>query len=422
MGVVVLNQKQKDYIQELIDLEVANNSIVSKYIEKWDAENDGLESFFVKNLENVQGDERDVIFIGTVYGPAGPDLPVMQRFGPVNNIAGKRRLNVLFTRAKKQIITFSSMTESDIQVKEGDNGGRYLLKKWLEYSAAKGKRGLDIITSRGTDSPFEDYVIDQLKAIGCETQPQVGVSGYFIDIGVKHPKWPHGFIMGVECDGAAYHSAKSARDRDKIREEVLTKLGWHLHRIWSTDWFDDPQREANRLRKVIDMRIKELEKEYSENENTLVSSSQQEPIKSNDASLVIEKTQRQQPAESFELTHTSVTGSLFDLDKKDDSEKLPDPYSAKPHILAEKLTEVVNEHGPMLAEYAYKIYITRAGYRKLGSGFRERLENAMKRAMRAGMIIEVPHSYGRVPCQNKNTLSLSVMMPSISSVSCLIPV
>lgn len=397
LGVVVLNQKQKDYIQELIDLEIANNSIVSKYIEKWDTENDGLESFFVKNLENVQGDERDVIFIGTVYGPAGHGMPVMQRFGPVNNIAGKRRLNVLFTRAKKQIITFSSMTESDIQASEGDNEGRYLLKKWLEYSAAKGKRGLDAPTNRGTDSPFEDYVIDQLKAIGCEAQPQVGVSGYFIDIGVKHPKWPHGFIMGVECDGAAYHSAKSARDRDKIREEVLTKLGWYLHRIWSTDWFDDPQRESRRLRQVIEMRIKELEKEYSESEKTIVSTSQPEPITSNNVTEDIKLTQtKQHSSDHFELTRTSVTRSLFDDDKKEEPEKLPDPKTAKPHILSEKLTEVVSEHGPMLAEYAYKIYITRVGYRKLGSSFREILENAMKRAIRAGMIVEVPHLFKSV--------------------------
>jgi len=87
---------------------------------------------------------------------------------------------------------------------------------------------------------------------------QVGVAGYFIDIGIKHPAWPHGFIMGVECDGRTYHSSKSARDRDRLREEVLTSLGWDLHRIWSTDWFNDPTYESQRLRETIEKRLKEL--------------------------------------------------------------------------------------------------------------------------------------------------------------------
>jgi very-short-patch-repair endonuclease len=107
-------------------------------------------------------------------------------------------------------------------------------------------------------SIFEEYVTQQLKSMGCEVVPQVGVSGYFIDIGVKHPKWPHGFIMGVECDGATYHSSKSARDRDRLRQEVLERLGWYIYRIWSTDWFSDPTNEAAKLRTIIDARLKTL--------------------------------------------------------------------------------------------------------------------------------------------------------------------
>lgn len=257
LGVVTLNQKQRDLISEEMDYVLRNDRVSSRYIDDWKARNDGLESFFIKNLENVQGDQRDVIFIGTVYGPAEPGGPVMQRFGPINGMAGKRRLNVLFSRAKEQIVTFSSMTSADIRANEYGNPGTYMLKQWLEYSVT-GILDAGEVTNREPDSVFEEFVIDQIHSMGCIPVPQVGVSGYFIDIGVRHSDWPHGFVLGVECDGATYHSSKSARDRDRLRQEVLERLGWHLHRIWSTDWFNDPQKEGERLRNVISARLEKL--------------------------------------------------------------------------------------------------------------------------------------------------------------------
>lgn len=254
LGVVTLNQKQRDLIKEELDHVATTNRTVQKYVDFWKEKNDGLEEFFVKNLENVQGDERDVIFIGTVYGPEEIGARVMQRFGPINGLAGKRRLNVLFTRAKQKIVTFSSMTAADIEAEENTNPGVYMLKRWLEYSAS-GVLDSGEETQRDPDSEFEVFVIEQIKAMGCTPVPQVGVAGYFVDIGIRHPEWPHGFILGVECDGAAYHSAKSARDRDRLRQEVLEGLGWRLHRIWSTDWFNNPRSECDKLRKVIAERL-----------------------------------------------------------------------------------------------------------------------------------------------------------------------
>ncbi|MCC3862607.1 DUF4011 domain-containing protein [Pseudemcibacter aquimaris] len=265
LGVVTLNQKQRDLIQEEFEYALKDDIKAARYLDKWDEQNEGLESFFIKNLENVQGDERDVIFIGTVYGPEKIGGPVMQRFGPINGVAGKRRLNVLFSRAKEQIVTFSSMKSSDIKAEEDGNQGVYMLKRWLEYSAT-GVLHAGSQTNKEPDSDFEIHVIEQLKSIGCEPVPQVGVAGYFIDIGVKHPEWPHGFILGVECDGATYHSSKSARDRDRLRQEVLEGLGWHFHRIWSTDWFSDAQSEVSKLREVVLKRLKYLK----ENENKFV--------------------------------------------------------------------------------------------------------------------------------------------------------
>ena len=182
----------------------------------------------------------------------------MQRFGPIAGINGKRRLNVLFSRAKERIVTFSSMTASDIRAEEGGNPGAYLLGRWLEYSASKILHSGEYL-EKEPDSAFEEHVIQQIKSIGCEAIPQVGVKGFAIDIGVKHTDWKHGFIMGVECDGAAYHSSVSARDRDRLRQEVLEGLGWSLYRIWSTDWFEDPRRETEKLRNAITERLRELQ-------------------------------------------------------------------------------------------------------------------------------------------------------------------
>jgi superfamily I DNA and/or RNA helicase/very-short-patch-repair endonuclease len=240
LGVAVMNQSQMEHIEALILREADTDKIVSNYLDKWTNERQGLERFFVKNLENVQGDERDVIFIGTVYGR---DLQgkFYQRFGPINGPAGKRRLNVLFSRAKEQIITFSSIPLGEFNPSP-TNEGATLLRRWLEFSATKrlGEVAHNHDRAGHTDSPFEDHVIEAVTSLGYEAVPQVGVSSYFIDIGIKHSKYPFGYICGIECDGATYHSSKSARDRDRLREEVLNRLGWDLYRIWSTDWFRDP--------------------------------------------------------------------------------------------------------------------------------------------------------------------------------------
>lgn len=257
LGIVTLNQKQRELIFEEMEYALSKDAGATRYVEDWATRNEGLEQFFVKNLENVQGDERDAIFIGTVYGPESVGARVMQRFGPINGVAGKRRLNVLFSRAKQLIVTFSSMTAADISAEPDGNEGAYMLKRWLEY-AATGTLDVGVIQPKEPDSDFEMFVIDQIKAMGCIPVPQVGVKGYSIDIGVKHPQWPHGFILGVECDGAAFHSSKSARDRDRLRQEVLEGLGWKIHRIWSTDWFNNPSQQAHILRQVIEARLLEL--------------------------------------------------------------------------------------------------------------------------------------------------------------------
>ena len=240
LGVAVMNQSQMEQLEALVLREADSNKAVSQYLDHWASARQGLERFFVKNLENVQGDERDVIFIGTVYG-RDPLGKFYQRFGPINGPAGKRRLNVLFSRAKEQIVTFTSIPLGEFNPSP-TNEGATLLRRWLEFSATKrlGEVAHNHDRAGHADSPFEEHVIEAVKSLGYEPVPQVGISSYFIDIGVKHPRYPLGYICGIECDGATYHSSKSARDRDRLREEVLNRLGWDLYRIWSTDWFRDP--------------------------------------------------------------------------------------------------------------------------------------------------------------------------------------
>lgn len=330
LGVVTLNQKQRDLIQEELQYAIDKDTSASAYIEHWLAENDGLESFFVKNLENVQGDERDVIFIGTVYGPEAVGGKVHQRFGPINGIAGKRRLNVLFSRAKEQIITFSSMRSADIVAEPSTNPGAYMLRRWLEYSAT-GVLDAGNVTNRSYDSEFERYVADQISSMGFEVTPQVGVAGYFIDLGVKHPEWPHGFMLGVECDGAAYHSSSSARDRDRLRQQVLEGLGWKFHRIWSTDWFQDHRREIEKLRSVLGNRLAELKLQ----EAAFVSPSfENEPPLDDDSPMT-----NNRASEEENLAFSN--GDLFNRQDTVETPKKPSESEQEPELVGVQLGDVV---------------------------------------------------------------------------------
>ncbi len=249
--VVTMNIFQQELIEEELRLRETKEGFISDYIKSWD---NTLEKFEVKNLESVQGDERDAIFISTLFGP-NEHGKVLQTFGPINNPdRGHRRLNVLFTRAKKEIHFYTSMHPNDVQLKEGTAQGRMILKNYIEY-AKTGKLEIgDISEGKEPMSEFEIFVMNGLKNMGYEVVPQVGVSGFYIDIGIKHKSFPDGFIAGIECDGRTYHSSKSQRDSDILRQNILEDLGWNIYRIWSTDWWLDPKKE---LRKV-DRYLKKL--------------------------------------------------------------------------------------------------------------------------------------------------------------------
>jgi very-short-patch-repair endonuclease len=207
------------------------------------------ERLFIKNIESVQGDERDVIFISIGYGRDAHNQ-MSQGFGPLSNDGGERRLNVLASRARLQCVVFSSISAGDIAADSKPLGTR-MLREFLHYAEAK-DFGAGEVTDRDYDSPFEESIAILIRQAGFQVRSQVGVSGFRVDLGVLDPNKPGRFMLGVECDGATYHSGRSARDRDRLRQEILESLGWNLYRIWSTDWFKNPEREAKKLFAAIE--------------------------------------------------------------------------------------------------------------------------------------------------------------------------
>jgi len=247
LGVGTFSIRQKYAIEDVIEEMLREDNSLEVFFAK-----DKPEHFFVKNLETIQGDERDIIFISVGYGKDQKGkLPM--NFGPINQIGGARRLNVLVTRARKRLEMFSSIKGDDFDLSKTDSEGVHLLKHYLDF-AEKGRSALireaDAIGL--AESPFEESVYDLLVSKGYKMSKQVGCSGFRIDLAVVDETYPGKYILGIECDGAYYHSSSTARDRDRLREQVLEDLNWNIYRVWSTDWFKNQRLELEKLIKAIE--------------------------------------------------------------------------------------------------------------------------------------------------------------------------
>lgn len=262
LGIVTMNAEQQKLIEDLLDTARRGRPELEPYFGE-----DVDEPVIVKNLETVQGDERDVILLGIGYGPIEPDAPVMSmNFGPLNKKGGERRLNVAVSRARREMMIVTSFPPNLIDLNRTNAVAVRDLKHFVEY-ADRGPRALSEAVSGsvgGFDSPFEQAVARALRNRGWTVVPQIGVSRYRIDLGVVHPDRPGDYLVGVECDGAMYHRAATARDRDKVREAVLRSLGWELVRVWSTDWWVDQQAALDRLHGSLTEHLKRSRKEKGE--------------------------------------------------------------------------------------------------------------------------------------------------------------
>ncbi len=255
LGVVAFSVKQQEMILSVLDKRLKSDSF--RDVEDFRNDNERTEPFFVKNLESVQGDERDVIFISVGYGPSTSGKMTMN-FGPLSSEGGQRRLNVLISRAKFQCQVFASFHHSDIDLTRSNAEGVRGLKSFLQY-AETGNLELPTKSGRGFDSPFEIAVCNAVRTLGYVVEPQVGLAGFFIDLAVVDPSKPGNYLLGIECDGATYHSSRSARERDRLREAVLNGHGWKIHRVWSTDWFQRREEQVRKIKTAIEEAMNEAE-------------------------------------------------------------------------------------------------------------------------------------------------------------------
>ena len=268
LGVITFNSEQQSLILDMFDTIRREDERL-----EWFFSDEREEPVIVKNLENIQGDERDVMIISITFGPDMAGKLTMN-FGPLNNMGGEKRLNVAVTRARQEFHIFASIRAEQIDLSRTKATGVQHLKSFLDYS----ERGASALPSGDEGAVgsaadvFESAVADAFRRRGWEVHTQVGVAGFRVDIGVVHPDRTGCYLAGIECDGARYHSSATARDRDKVRQRALEGSGWTILRIWSTDWFRSSQAVIDRIHAAMEEILKDdreaVAKEKTEAQST----------------------------------------------------------------------------------------------------------------------------------------------------------
>lgn len=351
IGVVTFSSAQANLISDLIDSQL---QLETQYEYCFDVSNP--EYVFVKNLENVQGDERDVILFSVGYGKDA-NGKINKNFGPLNNSGGERRLNVAVTRSRTEVKIFTNFHPREFDVSGSSSEGLRLLKEYLLY-AKDGHKALlreeTVSVEDFFDSPFEKEVATKLREKGWEVRTQIGVGGYKIDLGVVHPEYPGQFLAGIECDGARYHSARSARDRDILRQAVLEGLGWNILRIWSTDWWYNS-----------DKCIEKIEEQLNQLKDTKhdIAPKVAEEIKVDDFDNVVE-----QPEEEILERDTRYNPNLVEL-------KVAGEFFERRGLVKSQIEEVITKLSPISQEECFTIVSRAWGFSKKGSKIWSYLES-----------------------------------------------
>lgn len=397
LGVIAFSTAQRDCILLEVERLRREDSSCEDFFSNERA--DG-ETFFVKNLENVQGDERDIIFISIAYGRTASGK-VSTSFGPVNRDGGERRLNVLITRARLGMEVFCNFTADDLKTTSASPFGLRSLKNFIRF-AETGQLERPTETGRDTDSPFEDQVISSVRHLGYEVEPQVGSAGFFIDIAICDPSKPGRYVLAVECDGATYHSSASARDRDRLRQNVLEGLGWRFHRIWSTDWFRNPHKETERLKESIEAAISH----YKELDDSVL------------ADEAVAKVMPPKKPKRIERSVSSLQSVATANPYKLVSGYLGIEYQTEIHqleleVICDAIKTILDAEGPIHITEAARRISENSGYSKVGS----RILNHVKEAIQKGHKDDVfhvdkdfiYHDYKReVPVRDRSILPASL--------------
>lgn len=327
------------------------------------------EPFFVKNLENVQGDERDVIFISVGYGKNAHGYMAM-RFGPLGAEGGERRLNVLISRAKRLCEVFSSITADDIDLERASGRGVAALKTFLSF-AQTGRLSIAQRSGNEEDSPFEEAVRRSVESLGYEVHPQVGVAGFFIDLAVVDRQCQGRYLLGIECDGAAYHSSRSARDRDRLRQAVLEDHGWIIHRVWSTDWFQRPSEQLKKIEAAL------------QRAKTVIDETQEHSAPTVSGGLAVESEDEIERETAIELQ----SNGLAELTTPYKEVRLEVPARVEPHELQTKdlasiVACIVEQEGPIHEDEILNRVRDLWGFGRAGT----RIQDAVAKAIRSVLV------------------------------------
>ena len=369
IGVVTFSKAQADMMTEVLELARRQDSVLNEFLKEGQHED-----VFVKNIENVQGDERDIILIGVGYGPHEPNGRLASmNFGPINSDGGERRLNVLFTRARIRCEVFASFDPGEIDLSRTKKNGPRVLKRFLEF-AKSGNLNEKLVTGEDADSPFEEDVASVVASMGYEVDLQVGSAGFKIDLGVRHPERPGQYILAVECDGATYHSAIWARERDRQRQEILEGFGWRFHRIWSTDWFHNRAMEIERLRSALKTAVGNADQSGSIKGANLNRPTQpdSDQIQSSEQPIELETPTLSAPA--YRRSSFAIQSSL-------------EPHEVSVQQLASFVTLIVNDEGPIHTDEVARRLAGGFGKARKGSRIQSAIEQALQYAARSDQLM-----------------------------------
>lgn len=383
LGVVTFSKAQADMMNEVLEYQRQRDPVLAAFLREGKAED-----VFVKNIENVQGDERDVILISVGYGPQLPNGPLTNmNFGPINGEGGERRLNVLFSRARVRCEVFASFNPGDIDPNRNKREGPRVLKRFLEY-AKSGVMDERVPTGLEADSYFEEDVADVIKSLGYIADLQVGTAGFRVDIGVRHPERPGQYLVAVECDGAAYHSALWARERDRLRQGILENLGWEFHRIWSTDWFHHRKREIDKLREKLLQAHLSLEKGIK-------------VTGANEGGCYEEPAESECIEEQIDIEHLVLTAPPYVRAELSVNSQL-EPHEAPLSVLAGLVVKIVEIEGPIHVDEVARRISSAFGLSKAGKRIVNASGLAIRAAMKDGDSVKMEGAFVFTPSQFEN--------------------
>lgn len=402
IGIVTLNSEQQQLIENLLDDERRKDTSLERFFKETYPE-----PVFVKNLETVQGDQRDIICLSVGYGPTEPGaLTMSMNFGPLNRQGGERRLNVAITRASTEMLVFTSFDSSMIDLSRTPSVAVKDLKAYIDYAArgpvSLARRTHFINEVDQFDSDFEQAVAARLREKGWQLRTQIGVSKFRIDLGVLDPDVGGSFLAGIECDGASYHSSPSARDRDRVRHIILENLGWKLIRIWSTDYFINPEKVIDRVHNHLEVLLqnKREEREDHEKEKWIAKDIDTYiPVENNideeddDDIETVESVENEEEKKKVTAEYCSAS-TVQTLHPEMGKYKLysggptQDPRNSETREVMRGLIDIIQVEGPMLAKRAYDIYLRCCGIKKMGKDIKKLMNRALQFAINEKFVIK----------------------------------